>query len=184
MAENERFKFLIRNISLARMIHHGGSTALKVQELKATASIYSHWMAIILISGPSAKIVFKTHFKTKAAQKLAAPAYNKSPDAISRAQAIDFIREFCNLTAGGIKASLLPHNLQLAISLPVVTRGFDEIFFREIANPNSLQDQWKLTGSEIEVICTTTADFFANVDFSKIDENPPDSSGGSDVEFF
>ena len=181
----DRLIKLIRNISLARMTQQGQVEGLQIQEVDGNPSVYSHWMAIILVSGSSIKLTFKTHFKTRFAQIMAANAYNLSPEKIGRDQAIDFMREFCNLTAGGTKASLLSNSINLAISLPIVTRGFDEIFFTELLTQKSLTDHWRLAAKNCEIFCSTTIDFFETVDLTNIE---PDFVNGprseSEIELF
>ncbi len=164
-----KLKALIRNISWSRIAQRGKPEDFEIKELLTKPAVYSHWMAIILVSGTKATITFKVHFKTKNAKRLAAPSYGLAPEALARAQAIDYMREFCNLTGGGIKLSL-QSLVDLHLSLPIVTRGFDEIFFAEQTRPNSISDHWRLASGESEVICSTTIDFFDPVDLSSLNE--------------
>jgi CheY-specific phosphatase CheX len=176
---------LIRNISLARLVHQGQIENLEIGEIERKLQVYSHWMSIILISGPGAKITFKTHFKTQAAKVLASRVYKVPPESMGLPQAIDFMREFCNLTAGGIKASLLQHNLKLALSLPIITRGFDEIFFGNIVAENSLSDCWTLKNADFDVVCTSTIEFFETADLSQIDTDfEAQQESKSEIEMF
>ena len=168
MAEADKLLKLIRNVSLVRIKQHSRVQQVDVKEIVEINPVLAHWMVIILIAGPSAKITFKSHFKTVSARGLASAAYQRAPEEIAAEQAIDFMREFCNLAAGGIKASLSSYQFKLAISLPVVTRGFDEIFFTDLLMKDTISDQWILSSQAGDVICSVTVDMLDKLDISNI----------------
>lgn len=168
MADTDKIVKLIRNVSLVRLKQQSRVTDFEVKEIVEINPVLAHWMVIILVAGPSAKITFKSHFKTESAKALASAAFQRSAAEITQEQALDFMREFCNLAAGGIKASLSSYHFKLAISLPVVTRGFDEIFFTDLLMKDTISDQWILSSATGEVICSVTVDLLEKLDISNI----------------
>jgi hypothetical protein len=163
----ENLKTLVRNVSRSRLVHQGLIPTVDLAEVAEPMTVYSHWMAIILLVGPRSKLTFKVHFKTQGAQAYAGPLYAKPPEQISQSQALDCMREYCNLTAGGIKQSLLAH-LELNLSLPVVCRGFDELFFSRDQNPQVMSDQWKLIFKENELICTCLFELDPDINVAQV----------------
>lgn len=136
---------LVRSASLARIQAVAKAPDFRVEELQSKNKVLAHWMALILISGKSLRLTFKTHFMSADAKQLASKSYGKKPDELKLAQASDFIAEFCNLTAGKIKKTLEDQNISTGISLPLLTRGFDELFFPNEDAKTTFKDQWALT---------------------------------------
>lgn len=56
----------------------------------------------------------------------------------------DFIKEFNNLVGGALKLALDRQNLATGISLPVVTRGFDDIFSVKTDETFKYKHFWKI----------------------------------------
>lgn len=183
MADTDKILKLIRNVSSVRLKQHSRVSQFDVKEIVEINPVLAHWMVIILIAGPSAKITFKSHFKTNSAKGLASAAFQRSPEEVTQEQAVDFMREFCNLTAGGIKASLSSYQFKLAISLPVVTRGFDEIFFTDLLQKDTLSDQWILNSPTGEVICSVTVDMLEELNIANINTESIESEE-STIELF
>ena len=130
MSEFEKIKSMIANVAISRLRSLCQREDFEIQEVSGEEQVFAPWMSLILISGPQIRLTFKAYFKSKTAAAFAAPLFRLPVEQILVDQAIDFIREYCNLTAGGLKKALADAGLSTGISLPVVTRGFDEIFFR------------------------------------------------------
>jgi len=60
---------------------------------------------------------------------LASRPYGEDPSAVTPEQGADFMKELCNLVSGALKRVFSGAGIQAGISLPLLTRGFDEIFF-------------------------------------------------------
>ena len=181
--QNKKLKTLIRNISRSRLTQQGLAEDVQVLDLEFQPLVYSHWMAIILVTGKQIKITFKTHFKTRNAQLLAAPLFGIPPHEVSTDQATDCMREYCNLTAGGIKRALLNH-IETHLSLPIITRGFDELFFAMNKSRASLEDHWILAYRDNQIICTSSVEWLEQVDLSGLDENQDSGAENTtEVEF-
>ncbi len=178
------FKKLLRNITVKMIDFESQRKNFAVSDLEVPQRVLGHWMSLILVSGPGIKITFKAHFMTKLAQILAAPAYGKTPDRVTEDQGLDFMREFCNLSAGGFKKSLLNHQIKTGVSIPIVTRGFDEIFFPQSEEQNVTSDFWMLKSGEDFFYCSVIIEVYQDIDFSKISENlEEDQNDQGNVEF-
>lgn len=163
--------------ALVRILREISTEMMKAQsQLKSIKSadaesdhhrVLAHWMSIVLVSGNGVKLTFKTHFMTKLALRLASKIYQKTPETLSEEQGLDFMREYCNLCAGLMKRLFLVADMRTGVSIPVVTRGFDEIFFPKISDVNSVHDCWIVDCGIGQFYCTTITEFTQEVDLSK-----------------
>ena len=71
-------------------------------------------------------MTFKIQFAIKDARNFAKSNLNTKE--ISNSHSKDFIRELCNVIAGYLKHTLSENNIQVGISLPLLARGFDDLF--------------------------------------------------------
>lgn len=91
--------------------------------------VLGHWMSLILVSGESLRMTIKLHYNLYDVKMVAFRAYGKeAADQLSDKQAIDFMKELCNLSAGQLVKIFEENNLPLGMSLPLCARGFNEIF--------------------------------------------------------
>ena len=176
---------IIRNSSLMRLKTHAACEDFDIIDADVKdAKIYAPWMSLILVSGKAVRVTFKAHYMNKDAQYLAARVYGSKVDEVKKEQADDFIKEFCNLTAGLIKKSLEDATLSVGISLPLVTRGFDEIFFPVEGRKNTYMDAWELNYAEASILCSALIEVF---DDSVLDKVRPleleDSDDDGEIDF-
>ena len=82
------------------------------------------WMSLILISGSIGRITFKVFYYSHEIATIAANALQKDSSQISTEQSGDFVKEFCNLTAGAIKKIFEENGFRVGISLPLITTRF------------------------------------------------------------
>lgn len=147
----EKVVSIIKHASLSR-ISAQSNDQFSINEWNGSSEgrIFANWMSIILISGKSLRITFKTHFNHKDAKRLVAS--NPGRAEITPNQTIDLIKEFCNLTAGYTKQIFRECDHSLGISLPLCTRGFYEIF----STKNKITDYyvWTLDFPEVQLICS------------------------------
>lgn len=159
----------IREASLSRLKIHSTRENIRLAELPHEPLVFAHWMSFILAAGPSLRITFKVHYMTEAAKFFAANTYRTSKEKISQSQALDFFREFCNLTMGQMKIVLAGSKIKVGVSLPIMARGFDEIFYPR--PKNSILNYWSLSCEEEKVFCSTQIevheDFVLQKDWKK-----------------
>ncbi len=155
---------LIRDIAKDRLaLHSKANEGIILAELSqnraSTQNVLAHWMAIILVSGNDLKLTLKVHYFLEEAKAFGAKA-GATSDVAENAERLahDFIKEYCNLTAGKLKRVFEDQKLNIGISLPLITRGFDEVF---AARPNSItsfEDAWEFKLDDHSIVCTSHLD--------------------------
>ena len=157
-------------------------SSIAVADLVQTLPVHGHWMSFILMSGEAFRLVFKVHYSTAAATFFASRAYETEQGDLSKTRAIDFMKEYCNVTAGGLKLHLEKHGLKLGVSLPSTTRGFDEIFFRR--NQNAQADFWALQCAEAKFTCSIDFEILdSSLSFDGASESNSTTESG-ELDFF
>ncbi|MCX6128023.1 MAG: hypothetical protein NTX25_03035 [Proteobacteria bacterium] len=148
-------------------------------------TVHAHWMAFILLAGEGGKITFKAHYSSGDIQSIVALALNKNLDEINSDLISDFMREYCNLTAGFIKSRLAQVGIHAGLSIPIVTRGFDEIWRmdRDISNEIVSVDAWRLKLPSGSVICTMAARSDVWAAAQDLKDAMSNSSQESDMEY-
>lgn len=157
-----KLRELVRQSSLCRLKLHSARDDIVLKELDPgfrPGRILANRMVFILISGDGLRVTFKAHFNVSVARLLAFRIFGEtSPDSLGDRQAVDYIKEYCNLVAGNIVAVCEGMQIELGISLPMGTRGFYEVFsdYAEKQQPViTFSDFWSLqSGAEI-VHCST-----------------------------
>jgi hypothetical protein len=142
-------------------------------------------MSFILLAGEGGILTFKTHYSSRDIQELAASTLKKDSDTIQAAMIADFMREYCNLTIGLVKVKLAEVGIHTGLSIPVVTRGFDEIWYRDydLKDEFKIADAWRIKWASGSIVCTMSAraDDWTQAQYLK---DPASESGaGGEMEF-
>lgn len=173
---------LVRCTSASRMKSLSKRPDVEIQEITENRDIFAHWMTLIFIAGPSLRITFKTQFSNVMAQCFAEGAYDLKKEQIENHKSQDFIREYCNLVGGYVKNSLIQQKLEVGISLPLVTRGYDNLFFGELSGFDVYNDRWKLViGGDVCIYCSVSIEIMD--DFKLSNQNLEFEDSG-EVKFF
>ena len=138
--------------------------------------VFASHMAVITVAGKDLKVFFKAHFRPSSMAK----AVSNCGDV---RRCVDFLNEFANLFAGGIKQELLEQKLICGISLPTVLSGFDEIIFSDKVRPHRYLDCFKLQHSETEIYLTVSTDIMSNFVFENIQNCAVIAEDEGDIEF-
>ncbi|MDD9950038.1 MAG: hypothetical protein OXT67_00590 [Zetaproteobacteria bacterium] len=151
---------IIRQLSADKLRCQTGDARLDLDtQIEGDQSILGHWLSMILISGRRIKITFKVHFNTAQGQEIILKKVPVArPQKIEKHFIFDRLKEFCNLTAGSIKECLGAENSKTGLSLPVITRGFDEVIFFDSAHKSGkgkIRDVWALRASDFAVHCSS-----------------------------
>lgn len=154
MESSEKLKSLVRALSLSRLQACSGLKDLRVEPCETTLPVFGHWMSLIMVAGPCLKIFFKAHYLTDEARALSRNVIGKPTAEIDGARASDFMKEYCNLTAGALKNALGEQQIDAGISLPLLTRGFDEIFSPLPDEKTSFLDRWRIVAPDSGVNCS------------------------------
>ncbi|MFK7824664.1 MAG: hypothetical protein AB8G05_10930 [Oligoflexales bacterium] len=114
--------------------------------------LYGQMMGYILINSRSMKASFKIHYSQSLAQKIAAKQLGLLLEEVNVEATNDFMREYCNLAAGYISDTFAYNNILTDISIPLITDGFDEVWFSDSSRPLDQKDYWKFTWDEFSLI--------------------------------
>lgn len=117
--------------------------------------VFGHWMSMIMVAGSSLRLTYKVQYNTRDIYDLAGALSQGGPIDVS-----DLMKEFCNVTAGLIKNRLENQQVKVGISLPMVTRGFDEFFHKFQTGSFSSLDAWKLVAKESQFTCLLLVEIF------------------------
>ncbi len=178
----EKIKLLIRSTSAGALEAMAQKPGVSLQEISADKKIFGHWMSLISISGDQLHITFKVQFSVAMARAYAGNGVQENSHEISNSHSKDFIREYCNLLAGIIKNKLAENDIIVGISLPLLSRGFDNLFFTTTDPSGSSVDRWKLAYKDLEIFCISDTDV---VNQFTLDKNFNDNmSISGNVEFF
>jgi len=112
--------------------------------------VYANHSAYILLASNMFSLTLIAHYNVEGIRPLVGSALGMSANDASPFLAMDFVKEFCNLTAGSLARSLRETGINLGISLPVGLRGYSKIFTPEA--PHNIAGQCtamcKLTSPE------------------------------------
>ncbi len=146
--------------------------------------IYGQWMSLILLVGPSLQITLKAHYFNKAVHNILHKNF-EFQSKISANMIMDFMREFLNLASGEIKASLAKHNISIGLSLPLITRGFDEVLFSDQIVDRAINDWWQFKSDFGAIICSAEIEIFQPEEFKDLDKvvRETESTAVGDIDF-
>ena len=148
--QNNPLSELCKEISLKRFKNHSVSEGLKIGNIreKDDGTEISQWLSLIFIKSSGLKISFKSKYHVENIKHFAASALLDSVKNLTKTKINDFTKEFCNLTAGGIKEHLEKIVGKSNISLPLLTRWDDNVFFLpnilDDRNSFSFHDSWEI----------------------------------------
>ncbi len=148
--ESNPLSELCKEISLKRFKNHSVSEDLKIGNIreKDDGTEISQWLSLIFIKSSGLKISFKSKYHVENIKHFAASALLDSVKNLTKNKIDDFTKEFCNLTAGGIKEHLEKIVGKSNISLPLLTRWDDNVFFLpnvlDDRNSFSFHDSWEI----------------------------------------
>ena len=184
---------LCREISLKRIKRHSFIDIITKGERERSIDPdeESHWISVIFLKSSELRFSFKAQFVTDDARQFAANAYGEdlAKEGLSQRLIDEFIKEFCNLMGGGVKEHFEKSGLVTQISLPLLTRGRDDVFFCP-DHPEQYEelflDTWELKLGDKSIICQAIFEVYNKESLSKICNNVIDLDSEDDdhVEFF
>ena len=160
----QNFKFILRRSCETRFV-----SSLKKQEKILISEmenhddfLYGQWMSIILLSGPSLQATLKLHYYNSSAKHITATALGIDDHNVKDTMLMDHMKELTNLFAGEVKAQLFHNDILVGISLPLITRGFDEVLFSDRIGNHQVKDFWTMSSESdrIKVTVTTESEVF------------------------
>lgn len=173
----------VKRVALARFQTISQKDSFLHLDAKPEGPYLGYWLGLILVSGPGCRIVFKCFFSAEDVKKVAANVYAKKPEDIPLRQSHDFIREFCNLTAGGLVKLFGNQGVSLGISLPIIIRGFDDIFYDAVSDSiQSYEDIWSVSDGDSSFVFGALVEIIDPEVFSNVNFNMPDETS-DEVDF-
>lgn len=106
---------------------------MKVDVTEKSENIYFYnWMSLILVANTDFRLLIKIHCNETDVRKMANEAL-QVVDTSSKQAMIDFVKELTNLLGGAVKRSIEASSIQCGLSLPLLIKGFDELFSERTA---------------------------------------------------
>lgn len=143
--------------------------------------LYGQMMGYILIHNESMKASFKIHYSQSLARHITAQQLGLKLEDVDSESTNDFMREYCNLAAGYISDTFAHNNIISNISIPLITDGFDEVWFSDNTGPLDQKDYWQLNWENHSLVLTSVIeirnfDVFKNLSLPK--ETPKSNDKG------
>ncbi len=171
---------IIRNKSLNSLSAITKNNKTEIEETNSPQAVCSHWMSLITIAGNEIKVTFKTQFTTSTAKHFA--SLGRENKLISNTNSRDFIREYCNIMAGRLKQTFAKNQITTSISLPILCRGFDDLFFTASDRSGTPTDRWKLRNNDFVLHCSSFFEISSELKVIIKDNDANDYD--NDIEFF
>ncbi len=165
----QNLKTIIRNLSVSRLSLTTPVPGLKLEEASFPQDlVHGAMMSIVLVAGGTFRLAFKSHFTSRSIRHLMNTTLGVPSSQINETQLKDYMREYSNLVAGGIKATFNTFGVASGISLPLVTDGFDEVLYTAGQKPEVIQDLWELSWAGGNVICGSSIEILDQDQFGKL----------------
>jgi len=174
----ESLRKLCEDLSTGRMKSHLGGREVQSRRVDdydfedQDQRKIGKWLSLIFVSSHVVKMSFQAKFTFENCKPLVAMAFEKKTEEVTRDQMEDFVKEFCNLTAGALKKNLEKEGFSSLISLPLLTRGQDEVFFKhhpmDIDGPIVFQHSWEVVCESTPLLCQIHFEIFDKEGFQKI----------------
>ncbi|HND85137.1 MAG TPA: hypothetical protein PLU50_04980 [Pseudobdellovibrionaceae bacterium] len=183
----EGFRETIRQLALTRFKQHCVYETAELGDPEGDSKIvHAYWMSLIMVANSSIKVMFKAHYNVSEMKVIAKDSIEKNEKGeITDIAAADFMREYANLVGGVVKATLETVGIAAGVSLPLVTRGFDEIFVNFNKATSNYIDRFQIRTSDGSVFCSfhVECNDASVIDLiTKVPAPTQDDTGG-DVEF-
>jgi hypothetical protein len=167
---------LIHDSALTRVRQFAQNEGISLEVVEEPGRIHGHWMCLILLAGSDLRLTIKIHYFS---DKTRAFLPNASTS-ISEKHIADFIRELNNLIAGAVKRDLQKNSIHVGTSLPLLVRGFHQVFNMHDHSESIEIHHWRLRKLDGEFLMSAEIEKLR--EFELVANDSIDSSG--DVEFF
>ncbi len=123
--------------------------------------VKSQYVTYIMLYSEDLKIEFRIYYFTNEIQQLVSNTFRRKPEEITHALVHDSMKEFTNLVGATVKAHLQNSIQNIGLSLPLSTRGFDEVWESE---KKSNEHYWAIKWSGGKIVLKAVL-VFENINF-------------------
>ncbi len=164
----KQLEALVQSRSESILRTFGSVTELRTSEPLSHSLVFGHRMSLIMVSNAAIRVTFSAHFNEEETQELLRLRLKNQAGTFPTEQVLDYFKEYCNVVAGALKVDLKNAGLETGISLPLATRGFDELFFPPVDSHHVFAHHWAIHHPFGSFHCTVRYQILNPSEFQKI----------------
>ena len=179
-SENENLEFLkfFRNSTILGIQQHTKVKDFRIEEIQAIDFYLRHWMIWSQLVSGDFRLVFKVFFDQGDVENF---ILNRLNFAKGDFGTLEYLREFSNLTLGLVKSCMEQNKVTLGMSVPILMRGFDELFFEDDLK-GKICSRWYLVNADLKFACSVEYD--KALEEKKLDYNLASKHGSGEIDLF
>mgnify|MGYP004365034105 CR=1 FL=1 len=148
---------------------------------KDIKNVYGPWRALVMMANEDSGLILKVFYREIEFKNLLPPRLLTLSGEKLEIAVKDLAREYANQTIGIVR-NFMQNSGDVRASIPIITRGFDEIWYPKTNAARDVEDAWQIEFVGGSIMCKLNGvdlseDFYAR--FASIDVT--DYSGG--IEF-
>lgn len=169
----ESLRKLVRDVSVVQACQYFGDADVRLDESELAlkpGQVVARHTSMVLITSNELRVVFKVHFNTETI-RASRKHVGRPWDAHDHAAVIDFMKELTNQMGGRLCRVLGAHHITVGMSVPLCTRGTQEIhaeYENKIGPVTRISDLWRLTGPFRTLYCSCFIELAHSLDLSDI----------------
>lgn len=154
----DEIKSRVHECSQQGLASLSGRSEITIGHITANA-VHHERVAFIVAADWTMKLIFRVAFTTDQILKIA----NKNSDSSStdKSRAIDFVKEFCNLTGGYLIQMLESDDRPMGLSIPIDNRATKQSLAAKTSSAGVHHDSWFLSYLGASVRCMLTIEITA-----------------------
>ena len=159
------------------------SDSIAINAPQRSGPIYGNRLGVILLAGPEIVVTLKAFFNLKDVLEIIERKIGRSVATESSVLLDDYVKEFLNRVAGVGKRHLCDSGISVGISLPIVTRGFDEAFNKESKGNLQTLSVWSAGQGKASLILTAASAVKNGEVVGRFTFAPVETEAEDDMEF-
>ncbi len=180
----ENLRLMLKKHSREQFAGFFNVEGVTIQDIPSQGNkVLGHILSSILVQGMGFRITLKYHSDLAPMVPLCVKNMQVNPNQVHERMIRDFLREVANLVAGAMRADLGRNNVDAGISLPMSTRGFDEVFFRGTSQRISTTQTCEILWENTRVVVTQLVEISEENSLDAMQTYDPDAKGNADDIF-
>jgi hypothetical protein len=106
--------------------------------------VLGHIVVAIILQGEGFRLTLKAHSDLAPLREICAKVCGLPLEEVDELRIRDCLREYLNILAGVLQSEMSKVDQECRLSIPISTRGFDELFFGRPSTPIQYQDDWRM----------------------------------------